>query len=247
MKEQRYIKIKDKKERLNFLEILHNNGYSFDNYTKEDIVISIFPIVVNLKNKTICMIGNVTCAAAASTQNVLEDINSFFCNRAKWYINELLQDEKIVQDVQIYTIEDIHNNYDIIPNEHGVYFIFNLGNTEIKFSNNIGNIRNEYRGKSLLYDTDKLQNKYNNGDKTILYIGKADGKKGLKQRLTDYIEYGYCKNKAHRGGRAIWQINNNKQLGVCWIKNINAKALETKLIAKYKDYYKVFPIANWRK
>ena len=42
MQEQRYIKIKDKKERLSFLEILHNNGYSFDNYTKDHIIIFLY-------------------------------------------------------------------------------------------------------------------------------------------------------------------------------------------------------------
>lgn len=171
-----------------------------------------------------------------------KDKSTFFSNKIKCVIKELAQ--KDIEEIQIYTIEEIKENYNIIPIENGVYFILNLGNEYISFTSNIENTK--YKGKNLVYEINKLKDKYSKGDKFILYIGKAQRKKGLRKRLKEYVEYGYGRSTSHRGGRAIWQIENNKQLGICWFKVDNSEIVENQLLKKYKELYGILPVANWK-
>lgn len=245
MKEQHLIDIRNRKERLGFIEFLEDNRYTLQE-DKINIVNSIFPIVINLKNKTIANMGNITCSAGAKTQNILESEQEFFYNKLIWEIRELIENINDIENIKIYTIAEIKDNYDNVPNNNGVYFVVNLQNTPITFTNNIENLQTKYKGKKLLYNEADLIRKYNNGDKTILYIGKAKRKNGLEKRLKEYIEYGYGKTTSHRGGRVIWQIKNNKQLGICWLEVDNSEIVEKQLLKKYKQKYGVLPVANWR-
>ena len=68
-----------------------------------------------------------------------EDKSTFFSNKIKYSIKELIQ--KDIEDIQIYTIEEIKNNYNIIPIENGVCFILNLGNDYISFTSDIENTK----------------------------------------------------------------------------------------------------------
>lgn len=145
-------------------------------------------------------------------------------------------------------------DWNIIPTNPGVYFI-------VKFDKNIKfkttSDADFAKGKEYK-NLDRLYEEYNKGDKTIIYIGKADGKNGIRQRLKQYFR----KYKSHSGGRLIWQIENNENLRVCWIElndikwNENAEEFEKKLLKKYNKEYNsnsineseliVRPIANWR-
>lgn len=73
MREQQFVDIGNKEERQKFIEKLETNGYEIDTtiFSKDDIICGIFPIVVNLNNKKISMLGNVTTAAAAVSSGVL--------------------------------------------------------------------------------------------------------------------------------------------------------------------------------
>ena len=214
---------------------------------KYDYIISLcneFDEILKLKNKAISQMNDMTYSSTINTEDIL---NNCVYNRVIGEIKKLIGDISNVENIKIYTISEIKNNYDKIPNNNGVYFIVNLvESTPIQFTDDIGNIKTEYQGKSLLYNESDLIRKYNNGDKTILYIGKAEREDGLRKRLQEYIDYGYGKNASHRGGRAIWQIKNNKQLGLCWIEVDNSEKIEKQLLTKYKQKYKTFPVANWR-
>lgn len=56
--------------------------------------------------------------------------------------------------------------------------------------------------------------KYKCVSNIYLYIGKANSKNGIKDRLKKYINYGYGGHDAHRGGYHLWFIKNNKNLYV---------------------------------
>ena len=73
MKEQYCVDIRKKEERIKLIETLEGKGYTVDttSFNREDIICGIFPIVVNITNKKINMMGNVTISAAAIRRGVL--------------------------------------------------------------------------------------------------------------------------------------------------------------------------------
>ena len=145
------------------------------------------------------------------------------------------------------SFEELHCiGFEDIPNEKGLYVVRRPQNMNVEFNPNTTAIFN-FKGKSMLYDIDYLTNKYNASDKRILYIGKAGGQSNkLKQRVEQLVKYGYGLVENHRGGRAIWQINNNKFLQLSFIKNDFPEIYERKLLKAYLDTYGVLPLANWR-
>jgi hypothetical protein len=54
------------------------------------------------------------------------------------------------------------------------------------------------------------------GSAHILYVGKAPGKKGLKGRLRQLIDFGNGKPVGHRGGRLLWHLQDSEDLLVRW-------------------------------
>ncbi len=82
--------------------------------------------------------------------------------------------------------------------------------------------------------------------KEILYIGKAEGKNGLRQRITQFVAYGYKDGNNHRGGRALWQIENNKSLLLDYFVCEDAEAKERELLRAFQQKYQTYPFANWQ-
>lgn len=80
MREQQGVDIRNKEERQKFIERLENKGYIVDEtiFNKEDIISGIFPIIVDLKNKKISMMGNVTTSACAVQSKVLISPEEFW-------------------------------------------------------------------------------------------------------------------------------------------------------------------------
>lgn len=104
-----------------------------------------------------------------------------------------------------------------------------------------------YNGRNLLYDPNGLITKYEKSDKEILYIGKAGGNNSnLKQRIRQLVQYGYRMYKNHRGGSAIWQINDNKRLLIGYAESVNPEEVEIELLNRYLNKYGVLPVANCR-
>jgi hypothetical protein len=147
-----------------------------------------------------------------------------------------------------YSIEQLYNtNFSCIPDKKGIYIVKKSKQKKIEFSMDTTAIK-EYQNKSMIYDVNVLNDKFDKSDKEILYIGKAGGKKNkLKQRIRQYVRYGYGEVNNHRGGRAIWQIADSKSLLLGFIECGNPEKIEKELLEEYESKYKVLPIANWRK
>ncbi len=79
MKEEKYVDIRNKEERKDFIKNLETKGYIIDEkyFKREDIIDGIFPIVVNITDKKIRMLGNVTTSAAAASSGVLINKEQF--------------------------------------------------------------------------------------------------------------------------------------------------------------------------
>ena len=70
--------VRDRQEIVLFLE---KHGYELDKAeqrSKEEIIGYFLPIIVNLTEKTFKMMGNVTCAAAASSKGCIMDKDEFY-------------------------------------------------------------------------------------------------------------------------------------------------------------------------
>ena len=138
------------------------------------------------------------------------------------------------------------NGYNEIPTKKGIYIVKIPGDFTVKFLDKTTAIT-DFESKKLLYDIEILKNKYSGlQDKNILYIGKAACKKGLRQRISQFINYGYNEGKIHRGGRAIWQIENCEQLVVDFYCCEKCEQEEKSLLNKYKIHNGNSPLANWR-
>ena len=93
----------------------------------------------------------------------------------------------------------------------------------------------------------KLQEKYEGcADQSILYIGKAEGKRGLRQRLKQYMDYGRGNGNIHAGGRAVWQISDCGLLLLAYEACENAGERERQLLQEYREKNGSYPLANWR-
>ena len=83
-------------------------------------------------------------------------------------------------------------------------------------------------------------------DKSVLYIGKANGRGGLRQRVRQYIKYGWGAAANHKGGRAVWQVENFPILLLDYEVCEDCEQREHELLAAFKRENGVYPLANWR-
>ena len=126
-----------------------------------------------------------------------------------------------------------------ISEEAGVYFIIVPDGMKVKIKES---------SKDWHYCKNILNDKYSNcKDKELVYIGKAEGRKGLRQRIRQYLAFGFGNGKNHRGGRAVWQIDNYESLLLICVVGEDASGLEHNLLEKYKkNNSDTLPLANWR-
>lgn len=152
-----------------------------------------------------------------------------------------------------------------VPDKKGIYFVIYNDFNQLEIDKDCFIFKKENcptKADKTLYTKDFLTNKlkkYNNGSQrnNILYIGKAEPKKGLKQRIEQYLQTGKDKHGNHNGGKAIWQFKNIDNLTLCYIsednlsenntKNIISSNIETALLDKFKEIYGTYPLANWRR
>ena len=128
-----------------------------------------------------------------------------------------------------------------IPETSGVYWVLRPVGMPIRFTEQI------YNRSASLYSAEMLSSKYLNCEnQEVLYIGKADGKKGLRQRLKQYMHYGWNNATNHKGGRAIWQIEDAGLLLLAYEECEDARIREKQLLADYKAKNGSYPLANWR-
>lgn len=107
-----------------------------------------------------------------------------------------------------------------------------------------------YQARNPAYRLSKLQKRWDLPT-PVLYIGKAGDIEGggttLWQRLQLFRRYGAGENVAHRGGRAIWQVQGAaSQLRVCWMTTpgLDPECVEDQLLELFKKEFRALPLAN---
>ncbi len=128
-----------------------------------------------------------------------------------------------------------------IPDEPGVYRVLAPEGMTIKFMGSSANC------SAPSYPAETLAGKYAAcKDKRVLYIGKANGQRGLQQRLWQYVKYGWNKATNHKGGRAIWQIKDADLLLLEYECCVDCEEQEHQLLREYQERNESYPVANWK-
>jgi len=145
-----------------------------------------------------------------------------------------------IKDLQLTNCEDV-------PTQKGVYLIirYSLGKPNF-LEKSVGGY---YKGLYPSYRKDDVVSNWVDGAR-VLYVGKASGKKGLRQRLRQFVQFGLGKPVAHRGGRLIWHLKDNQDLTVRWFESgdRDPEEVETTLIKIFKDVHRgKRPFANLQK
>jgi hypothetical protein len=150
-------------------------------------------------------------------------------------------------------IKNIKQNYNMIPDEKGLYLIYN-DCSNITFLNiSTGGF---FHGKNPTVRIDALNEKWVEGANT-LYIGKAGGvaangriyKSTLRGRIKLYMQFGSGQPVGHWGGRYIWQIRESDDLLVAYkiLENENPVKKEKEILSLFREHYKEkLPFANIR-
>ena len=141
-------------------------------------------------------------------------------------------------------IGEIESRRQDIPAKAGIYKIEVPDGMEIYFDDPAP----EDRGKAA-YDPARLSEIYKKNGCSILYIGKAGGKRGLRQRLMQYARTLFHNGKSHRGGRAIRQIRGFENLIVecktCKDRD-ECDLKESAALKKIRQLHGNYPVANRR-
>ena len=97
------------------------------------------------------------------------------------------------------------------------------------------------KGRSMLYPAHKLRKKFESSDRRCLYIGESDN---LQHRIALFLQYGRGEDVPHRGGRAIWQITNSRELILAWCVCANHEDVKAMLLSSYRQNFGTLPMAN---
>ena len=145
------------------------------------------------------------------------------------------------------TVEKLYRSDCVqVPEAPGVYFVCAPQKNEVIFQDRFWK-RPKDLNRSVPYPPVRLEKKFAAQNcPCLLYIGKASGKKGLRQRLRQYILCGYGKAGNHLGGRAIWQIVNCQTLLVAWAVCPDPEGEEHALLEEFRHCQGDYPLANWR-
>jgi hypothetical protein len=74
--------------------------------------------------------------------------------------------------------------------------------------------------------------KYNEPDNNVVYIGKADD---LQKRTRQFLRFSIGLDVNHAGGRALWQLENNKQLLFEYTVEENCREKEKQMIEDFMN------------
>ena len=177
--------------------------------------------------------------------NSLGAINHQTCKkRFKTYC--AAEDDKLhLKYVATYSFKELFENNKLtnITQSKGIYKI--LIPTDFEFI--LTSTTDAKDGKEP-FPVDELQAKWDSiadHSDRIVYIGKADT---LRDRIRQYTKHGYGLEKKHTGGRAIWQLKDNKELLVsiytCSEKE-DPEVIESMLLDEYEDTHNnTLPFAN---
>jgi hypothetical protein len=119
-----------------------------------------------------------------------------------------------------------------VPDDAGVYVVMLENPTARRFLRR--GTGGWYQGRDPDHSLDDVRASWVPNAK-ILYIGKAAGRRGLKQRLRQLVDFGHGRPVAHRGGRMLWQVADSGTLLVRWLAlpANEARAVEQRLISEF--------------
>lgn len=143
-------------------------------------------------------------------------------------------------------ISYLNDNFDVIPEQIGIYIVIYDSNNAPEFL--INGVGGFFKGKDPNISISELRSNWVDKAK-VVYIGKAGtltGKATLRSRLKQYLKFGQGKNIGHYGGRLIWQLKNHLDLKICWLtfNEIEPRELEKKLIDIFEYQNEKRPFAN---
>lgn len=151
------------------------------------------------------------------------------------------------------SIKELAANYKVIPKKKGVYVVLFQFENRAKFLP-IGSGPALY--KNAINPNVSVKELEDNWveNTIVINIGKAGGlnkhgieqKSTLRSRLKAYLKFGQGKDVRHYGGRFIWQIENSKDLVICWkeLTELQPRDFERALIREFIELYKRKPFAN---
>lgn len=134
------------------------------------------------------------------------------------------------------TIGELVANIDVVPPIPGVYVIMRSNASQPEFL--MQGSGGFFKEKNPNVSIDELERNWVD-DTSVLYIGKAGSLKGsatLRSRLKQYMQFGQGKAVGHYGGRYIWQLQDAKDLVVCWkvILGDESRDVEKQMIEEFK-------------
>lgn len=133
-----------------------------------------------------------------------------------------------------------------LPTRKGVYLIIRQDLSRPQFLKK--SVAGWYKALDPTYPQNFIISQWIDGA-SVLYIGKAGGKKGLCQRLRQLVQFGLGEPVGHRGGRLIWHLKDNTALLVRWLESADKDPdrVETTLIRAFKGVHGRRPFANFKK
>ncbi|MCL3862950.1 hypothetical protein [Actinotalea sp. K2] len=134
-----------------------------------------------------------------------------------------------------------------IPDVAGVYLVAHPVPETVEF---LASTSAAFRGgRDPVVPVERLRERWVAGT-PVLYIGKAAGREGLRQRLLEYRRHGLDNRAGHWGGRYIWQLADPGQLLVAWrpaASGRDAEDVESELLADFVADHGRLPFANLKK
>ena len=82
-----YVRIFNKEERIELIDFLESKGFwciENDVHCRTNTVESVYPLIIVMSEKTISCMGNITCAAAAISQNIMMNTALFYELYKEW-------------------------------------------------------------------------------------------------------------------------------------------------------------------
>lgn len=143
-------------------------------------------------------------------------------------------------------VEQLWNDYTVIPDERGVYLILNPEISMKQFlTKGVGGY---FKGKDPNLSIPQLTSNWVENSH-VLYIGQAGGNGSsatLRKRVKQYLEFGKGKPVGHYGGRLIWQLSHHRDLIVAWkvTGTVDPSIEENNQLRAFYDTYGLLPFAN---
>jgi hypothetical protein len=141
-------------------------------------------------------------------------------------------------------------DFNAIPEVAGVYVVVCIKN-KMPIFRDYGTAPKIWHGREVNVSVDELKSKWVNfkqGEKKILYIGKAGGvgqRATLRSRIRSYVRFGGGNKSSHYGGRYIWQISDSDDLEIYWKQDEDPRGAEIKMLNSFKENHEnKLPFAN---